>query len=218
MFDYAQRLQLALTDLARRSAMKGVAGLVIAVGAGFLLAALWSFLAHHLRWGSVWASLAIGGVFVAAGGIVLAVSDRRRHRMPTTDELKREVEARVGLAADAAVDRAKTEALRVVGMAGNRAQSLMDDASYRAAKFADDAERRVCSLARNAAQSVGINARNVSAAKRGVHGAAEGARRAADSDAGSMAKLIGAFALGVTLAAKLAESRRPRDDDPDDFL
>lgn len=208
MFDYAQRLQLGLADVARRSAMKGVAALVIAVGAGFLLAALWSFLAHDLGWGPAVASLVIGGSFVAVGLILLAISSRRRYRMPTTDDLKREVEERINLAADAAVDRARAEALRLVDMAGNKAHALMDDASYRATKFADDAERRVYGFTRNAAQSVGLNAENISAAKQGAHDAAEGARRAANSNAGSMAKLISAFAVGVTLAAKLQETRR----------
>lgn len=217
MFDYAQRLQLALTDVARRSALKGVAGLVVAIGAGFLLAALWSFLAHSLGWGGTVASLVIGGVFVAVGLIILVISDRRRHQMPTTDDLKREVEARINLAADAAVDRARAEAFRVVDMAGNKAHSLMDDATYRATKFADDAERRVYGFARNAAQTVGLNAQNVATAKKGARDAADGARRAADSNAGSMAKLVSAFALGVTLAAKLHEARRrPRDQHDDD--
>ena len=67
MFDYAQRLQLALKDTARRSAMKVVAGLVLAIAAGFLIAALWSFLAHDLDWGPALASLGVAVLFILIG-------------------------------------------------------------------------------------------------------------------------------------------------------
>ena len=70
MFDYAQRLQLALKDTARRSAMKAAAGIVLAVAAGFLVAALWSFLAHNLGWGPALASLVVAGLFILAGLIL----------------------------------------------------------------------------------------------------------------------------------------------------
>ena len=74
MFDYAQRLQLALGDVVRRSALKVIAGVVLAVAIGFLLAALWSWLAHGLGWGATMASLAIGGGFVVIGAIILMVA------------------------------------------------------------------------------------------------------------------------------------------------
>ena len=51
MFDYVNRLQLAAKDSARRTVMKVVAGLILAIGAGFLIAALWSYLAINLGWG-----------------------------------------------------------------------------------------------------------------------------------------------------------------------
>lgn len=203
MFDYVQKLQLALTDTARRSAMKVVAGVILAVGVGFLLAALWAWLAYDLRWGATLASLAIGGAFVVIAVILLLMSNTRRHQMPTGDELRREVEMRLSLAADAAADRAQAEAARVMDMAGDRVTSLMDDAGHRVSRFAGDAERKV----KGAARSVGLSSENLDAAKAKVS-------EASNSNAGSMAKVIGAFAIGVTLAAKLRERRRKhRDDD-----
>ena len=206
MFDYVQKLQLALGDTARRSAMKVVAGLVVAVGAGFLLAALWSWLAHDLRWGPTLASLVIGGAFIVIALILLAMSKTRRHQMPTGDDLRREVEQRLSLAADAAADRARAEAARVMDMAGDRVTLLMDHAGDRASRFAGDAERKVADVAR----SVGLTADNLDAAKDRVS-------HASNSNAGSMAKLISAFAVGVTVAAKLRESRRDRYDPYDDL-
>lgn len=206
MFDYVQKLQLALTDTARRSAMKIVAGLVLAVGAGFLLAALWSWLAHDIGWGPTLASLTIGGAFLVIALILWMMSNSRRHRMPTGDDLRREVEERLSLAADAAADRARTEAARVMDMAGDRVSSLIDHAGHRASRFAGDAERKVV----DAARSVGLTADNVDAARPKVSSAS-------NSNAGSMAKLIGAFAVGVTMAAKLREQRRNRGSYYDDL-
>lgn len=208
MFDYVQKLQLALGDVARRTGLKAGAGLVIAIGAGFLLAALWSFLATELGWGAMLASLTIGGGFVAVGLIVLIVASRQRHPMPTGDDLKREVEARLSLAADAAADRAHLEAARIADMAGRKVQSLMDDAGYRASKLADDAERRVQGFVRDSADSIGLTDENIRAARKGARQAADSASRAANTNAGSMAKLLGAFAVGVAIAAKLREGRR----------
>ena len=217
MFDYVQKLQLALTDTARRTTMKVVAGVVFAAGAAFLLAALWSFLAHDLGWGSMKASLTIGAGFVAIALIRRLISNRRRHVMPTTDELRLEVEARASALADAAVQRARDEASRVVDMAGNKVHSLMDDAGYRANKLANDAERRVV----QAAHSVGLTSNNIDAAKAKLHDAGDTISRASNSNAGSMAKLVGAFAVGVTVASKLAESRKQSrydDYDEDDYV
>lgn len=221
MFDYVNRLQLAVKDTARRSVMKLVAGVIFGIAAGFLMAALWSFLAVNLGWGPMLASLAIGGGLVLISFILLAIASRQKHAMPTADDLKKEVEARVSLATDAAVDRARAEAARVVDMAGNRAQSLIDEAGYRASKLAGDTERRVYGMARDAARTVGLTTGNIASVKQGARDATDSAKRAADSNAGSMAKLIGAFAVGVTLAAKLQDSRRPaydRDFDEDDLL
>lgn len=212
MFDYAQRLQLALKDTARRSAMKAAAGVILAVAAGFLVAALWSFLAHDMGWGPALASLAVAALFIVAGLILFMMSKKTKHEMPTTDDLKREVEARVSLAADAAVEKARSEAERVVDMAGNKVSSLMDEASYRATKLADDTERRVFGVARSAAQAVGFTQSNLDTVRSKVEDAQDTLSRANSSNAASMAKLLGAFAIGVTLAAKLRER-----DDEDDY-
>lgn len=215
MFDYAQRLQLALTDTARRTGMKAAAGLIAVVGAGFLLAALWSWLAYDLDWGPTLASLAVGGGFLVLALIVFAMGNRKRHHMPTTDDLKQEVETRLTLAADAAADRARQEASRVLDMAGNKVTSLIDDASYRANKLASDAEQRVLGVA----QSVGLTSDNIDRTKAKAAEVKEKVAEASNSNAGSMLKLLGAFAVGVTLASKLRESRHTDDYyDEDDFV
>lgn len=217
MFDYAQRLQLALKDTARRSVMKVVAGLVLAIAAGFLIAALWSFLAHELDWGSALASLAIGGVFVLIAVVLLAMSKNTKHEMPSKDDLRKEVEARVNLAAEAAAEKARVEAARMMDMAGNKVVSLMDDAAYKANKLADDTERRVYRAVRSAAVSTGLTSSNIQLVKAKVDDATHTLSRAGNSNAGSMAKLLGAFAVGITLASKLRE-RRHHDDYEDDVL
>ncbi|RNF35802.1 hypothetical protein [Paracoccus methylarcula] len=147
MFDYTRRLQLALGDLLRRSAMKTVAGVVIAIGAGFLIAALWTWLANGLGWGSTLASLAIGGGLLFIGLLVLLLAKTPRHPIPGSDELKREVDMRVGLAADAATERARSEAARVMGMAEGKLFSLLGGAGKTARKAAHT--RRKVSAAAN---------------------------------------------------------------------
>lgn len=220
MFDYAQKMQLALGDVARRTGLKAAAAGVLVVGAAFLVAALWSWLATELGWGSMLASLTIGGGLVAVAVVLMMVASRRRHEMPTTDDLKREVEARVSLAADAATTRAQAEASRLADMAQNKVQSLMDDAGFRANKLAEDAERRVYGVVRNTAKSVGLTPQNLDTARDGARSAARTASRASQSNAGSMAKLVGAFAVGVAIAARLREgrNREPQPFDPDDVL
>lgn len=219
MFDFARNAKLALGDIARRAALKGVAGLVAALGGGFLIAALWSFLATELDWGSMLASLAIGGGLVVIALVLIAMSSRTKHEMPTSDDLKKEVEARVSLATDAAVLRARTEADKVVAMAETKAHALMDEAGYRAAKLAGDAERRVFGGVRQTAASLGLSSQNIQAAQRSTDRVVQQARQNANSNAGSMAKLVGAFAIGITLAAKVQEGRRSAvQHDLDDFL
>lgn len=218
MFDYAQRLQLALKDTARRSVMKLVAGIVLAIAFGFLLAALWSFLANNLDWGPALASLAIGVLFVVIAFVLLAMSKKAKHSMPTKEDLRKEIEARASLAAEAAADRARTEAARLMDMAGNKVASLMDDAAYKANKLADDTERRVYGAVRNVAQSTGLTASNLQMARSKVEDATHTLSRASNSNAASVAKLLGAFAIGVTLAAKLRGGDPDYDDYQDDIL
>ncbi|MFC0200467.1 phage holin family protein [Paracoccus rhizosphaerae] len=199
MFDFARRVQLAAGDAARRTALKVAAAVVGLVASGFLLAALWSFLADTLEWGAALASLSIGAGLAVIAGLLIVLSSRRRHEMPTTDDLKREVQARASLAADAAVDRARSEALRIANMAEERAHALIDEASSRAGQMAEDAERRVSGTLR----SVGLGSTGSPAsADRAHHPLAPSAMTG---------KLIGAFALGITLAAKIQERRRDHD-------
>lgn len=217
MFDFAQRLQLAVRDRLRGTGLKAGAGLLGVAASGFLLAALWSFLARELGWGSALASLAVAVLLLAAAGVLIALS-KPRQPMPTGEDLKREVEARLSLAADLATSRAKAEAARVMDMAGQKAHAVMDQASYRALKLADDAERRVFGTVRDTMQAVGLTPERRRDAKRTVRNASARVRRAVHSDAGSMAKLIGAFAIGVAIASNLAERRKSRDIDPEDLL
>lgn len=212
MFDFAQKLQIALKDRARGVGLKVAGGVAGIVAAGFLLAALWSFLAHQLDLGSTLASLGVAVILLAIAAILFVVS-KPKQQMPTTDELKREVEARVSLAADIAADRARAEATRVVDIAGNKAHQLMDEASYRALKLANDAERKVFGTVRNTAQSLGLTPDRTASVKRKVRGAKAEVRRAANTNEGSMAKLVGAFAVGATIAAALAPKDRVDDDD-----
>lgn len=209
MFDYARNMKLAVQDTLRRSALKAAAGGVMLIGIGFLLAALWSYLATELGWGSMMASLAIGGGFALVGLILLMVGGRVTHQAPTTDDLKREVEARLTLVADIAAERARTEAMRVVDGAADRANALFDRATGTASRFVSDAGDTV----RDTARKVGLSAENVEAAKETAQDAARQAKAAANSNAGSMAKLVGAFAIGLTLASKLGGRRRRDDDD-----
>ncbi|AUH63528.1 hypothetical protein [Paracoccus zhejiangensis] len=211
MFDYARNMKLAVQDTLRRSALKAAAGGVMVIGLGFLLAALWSYLATGLGWGAMNASLAIGGGFLLIGLILLMVGGRVTHEAPTTDDLKREVEARLTLAADAAALRARSEAMRIVDGATDRANALLDRATGTANRFVSDTGETV----RDTARKVGLSAENVEAAKETVQEGARQAKAAANSNAGSMAKLVGAFAIGLTLASKLGERRR-RDDAFDD--
>ena len=107
MFAYARNMQLALGDKLRRAGLTAGAGVFLLIGLGFLLAALWTWLAHHLGWGALGASLAIGSGFVAIGLILLLLARNERHPLPTPDELKTEVEAQVSGMADAAIARQK---------------------------------------------------------------------------------------------------------------
>ena len=73
MFDFARRVQEAVGDTVRRTAMKAVAGMVGLMASGFLTAALWSWLANDLDWGSTLASLTIGGGLILLMIILLAM-------------------------------------------------------------------------------------------------------------------------------------------------
>lgn len=217
MFDFVRHAKLAVGDTVRRAALKAVAGVVALAAFGFLTAALWSWLATDLDWGSTLASLAIAGGLLLVALILMAMSSRQRHRMPSSDDMRREVSARVALATDAAVGKVRSEATKVVDLAESKATALMGQASDRASRFAGDAEERLFGTVRDTARAVGLTSGNIHAAKDRLHDAAHTVRVASDSNPGSMAKLIGAFAVGVTLAAAIRERRGGYDDDYDDL-
>lgn len=205
---FAQRLKLALADTARRSGFRLAAGLLLALAAGFALAAFWSWLAHGLGWGPVAASLLIAGLLGLVALILLVMASRQRHQMPTGDDLKYEVEAQVSRAASAAMGRASSEAARMADKASHKMHSLMDQAGSRVTNFASDAAHRA-----------GLTDAHLASARQTAQTMTHKAGAAARSNPGSMAKLIAAFAVGVALATRLRDRRRDEfDDDFDDFM
>lgn len=214
MFDYAKNMQLALTDTVRRTAIKAAAGVVIAIGAGFLIAALWTFLADTLDWGPLGASLAIGILFVVIGVIVMMMGKKVHHPVPSTDELRAEVETRVSLATDAALEKARIKAAEVVDSVENKVYGLVDDVSYKANKLADDAEAKVYSFTRTAAHSA---ANSVGLTPSVLSDAQESLSRAASSRFATIPPVIGAFAAGIAIASRL-QAWRHQDDGFDDDL
>ncbi|MDB6179783.1 phage holin family protein [Paracoccus fistulariae] len=212
MFDYAQKLQLALTDKARRAGMKAAAGTVAAIGVAFLLAALWIWLAYEMDLGAMIASVVLGVFFLVVALIVLLMGGSTRHDMPTTDELRQEVETQLMMVADAASNRARMEAGRVVDMAGRKVSSVVGSATDRVSQVADKAY--------GVAQSVGFTPENVDRTIDKAGDVKDKVVEASNTNAGSMAKLLGAFAIGVTLASRFRKSRDDDDDyyhDEDDY-
>lgn len=225
MFAYTRNLQLALTDRLRGAGLLAGAGVAVLVGLGFLLAALWTWLAWHLHWGPLGASLAIGLGFVLVALALVLLAGKQRHPVPTTDELKAEVAQHLGLAADAAVDkallaadrvmeRASDKATQFVDRTGQRVQGLADDLSYRADRLAERAEARAYGTARRAgeaaADQLGLGRLGLGAGPSGRPDAGDEPRPTA-----VIAPLIGAFAIGLTLASRLRD-RRQRDEDGGD--
>ncbi len=214
MFDYAKNMQLALTDMVRRAAVKAAAAVVIAIGAGFLIAALWTFLAYTLDWGSLGASLAIGVVFVVIGVIVLMRGNKVKHPVPSTDELRAEVETRVSLATDAALEKARIKATEVVDSVENKVYGVVDEVSYKAHKLADDAEAKVQTFTRTAATTA---ASKVGLTPKVMSDAQDALDRVKTSNAATIPPVLGAFAAGIALASRIQQWRH-RDDEPyDDF-
>jgi len=210
MFVYARNVQLAFSDKLRRIGLGLVAGVVLTIGCGFLLAALWTWLAVHLGWGPLGASLAIGGGLVVIGLITLAIAGRERHAMPTTDALRLEVEQQLNLAAntalakasdaaDSALERASAKAAEVMDLAENKIHSVADDLGYRANRMADRAEARVYTAARQAGETT--------ARKLGFGAMVDDRNAEPRSGLSTYAPLLGALAVGVTLAARLQDWR-----------
>lgn len=217
MFDYVNRLQLALGDKARRAGLKAGAGVVLLIGVGFLLAALWSWLAWQLELGPTYASLIIGGVFALIGLIVWASGSKERHAVPSPDELRSEVETRLSQAADSAIDKVKFQAESAVEGAKARVSSLFGGAG----EAARSAAKGASGLAADAGGKLGETVADM-AGKGGeaLKGARETLDRAVETKAGPAIGLAGAFSLGLIVAAALAQSRSKDDfyyDDEDDW-
>lgn len=212
MFDYAKDMQLALKDIARRVAMQAAAGVVMVIGAGFLLAALWTFLAYHLDWGSLGASLAIGLLFLIIGFIVLRMGKTVKHPVPSTDELKAEVETRVSLATDAALEKARVKATEMVDTVEHKVHNLVDTVGYKAQEFADTAEAKVQgftrSVAGTAASKVGLTPQFFSEAQGTLD-------RVKSTNAAAVTPLLGAFAAGIAIASRVQAWRHDRDRNDD---
>ncbi|WP_199260607.1 phage holin family protein [Paracoccus binzhouensis] len=223
MFDYARNLQLALADRLRRAGLAAGAGAVLLVAAGFLLAALWTWLAHYLHWGPLGASLAIGIAFLLAGLAMLLLARKERRRIPGPDELKAEIEQKLNLAADiavekatgaadAALEKASQKAGQLMRQAERRVHAVSDSLSYKADRFADRAEARVQGAARKAGETA---AQRLGLPPDAMRRATGRLGEASQSRAAGLAPLIGAFAVGMTLASRL-QAWRHRDDRDDD--
>lgn len=225
MFAYTRNMQLAVSDKLRRAGLAGVGGVVLLIAAGFLLAALWTFLARNLHWGPLGASLAIGAALVVVGLILLSLAGRERHRVPSTDELKAEVEQQLHLiadtalgkasdAADAALERASDKASHLMERAEQKVHAVADNLGYRANRFADQAEARVYGTARQVGEATAERLGFSTAQAKGV------ADRVRGSNAAALAPVLGAFAVGITLASRLQDWRHrddPEDDDWQDY-
>ncbi len=210
MLNVSRRFHLALSDLGRRAGLMAGAGLALLVGAGFLLAALWSWLAHGLGWGPALASLAIGGLcLLIAAGLALA-GRKARHAMPTAGDVQAEVEARAKLAADAAIGAVKTQAAQAKTAAEQRLHGLWDRTRYRADRAAEGLDATAARVADTVA-GVASRAGGGSGAAAGPGGAADplgealnGARDMAEQFARSRAApgvaVASAFAIGLALA------------------
>lgn len=212
MFDYARKMQLAVQDIGRRAGLKAGAGVLALLGLGFLLAALWTLLARNFGWGPLGASLAIGILFCVIAGVIWSMGSTPKHTVPSTDELKREVEARVSLATDVALEKAKVKAREITDLAENKANQLMDQAAFKANSFVDNTEAKVQNFTRNAAQNA---AQKVGLTPAFFNDAQDMADRVKESRAMPAATVIGAFAVGLTLASRLAARRRSDDWDDD---
>lgn len=220
MFAYGRKMQLALSDKLRRVGLMAGAGALLLIGGGFLLAGLWTWLATYLAWGPLWASLAIGAGFVLIALILLLAAGRERHPTPSTDELRAEIEERANLmvdaaldkatgAADAAINRATQKAGRLMDAAGQRMQAVSDQVAYGADRFADRAEAQAQTAAHRVREAV------ESGLGTGRTASDDADHRAGRAQTAAITPLIGAFAVGLTLASRL---RRRRDEDDGDDL
>ena len=202
MIDYLRHLRLAVSDAGRRAGLKTAAVALMAVAGGFLVAALWTFCARNLDLGPLGASLIVAALFFGGAVVLWIMGSKVRHPAPTTEDLRREVEVRASLAADAALDMAKARAVDMVDYADGKVHSLMDRGQHKIQSFASSAEERVLGVAEEAAQSLSRKADAGLSAAQEVVGAVRQVRAAPGA---------ALLALGV-LAFVVARRRSDRDD------
>lgn len=200
MFVYARNMKLAAADRLRRLELVTGAGVVLTIGIGFLLSALWLVLARYLGWGSIAASLTIGFALVAVGLLVLASARTERHPVPSADELKLEVEQQLNLLANAAIDRAQDTAGAALDQAVQRAGRVMDMAEHKVHAFTDNLGYRVNRVAERAGAPGETAAR---------HFRSESGSEEQPASRGSrILPILAVVAAGVTLAARVQDLRR----------
>jgi len=209
MFDYARRMKLAVSDMGRRAALKAAAAVLALIAAGFLIAALWTLFARTFGWGPLWASVVVAVLFGVIAGVLLAMSSKVEHPVPSTDELKREVEARVSLAAKAGMDQAKEKAREVMDLAENKVHAAIDTASYKASSLVGDAEAKVQQFARN---TVSDAARKVGLDGGPVDELLDLVGEVRQSRAGPVLGVLGAFVVGMALASRMGQREEYEDD------
>lgn len=213
MFDYVNRMQLALGDKARRAGLKAGAGVALLIGAGFLLAALWSWLAWQMALGPIYASLIIGAAFAVIGLIILSGSGKERHAVPTAEDLRSEVSTTLSLAADAAIDKVKFQAESAVEGAKAKVSSLFGGAGDKVMSAAHGAVDLAAGAGRKVAEAAEMGGET-------LHEARETLDRAMETKAGPAIGLAGAFSIGMVFASLISKSRSNDDfyyDDEDDW-
>lgn len=217
MLDVTRRFHLALSDLGRRAGLMAGAGLAGLVGGGFLLAALWSWLAHGLHWGPALASLAIGALCVVIAGVLMLAGRKAQHDMPTAGDVQAELEARAKLATGAAIGAVKTRADQARSAAEQRLHGLWDRVRYRADRAAEGLDTTAAKVAETVAETAsratgrGAAGRGGSGSRPGgvppqdplgdvLHNARDMAEQFARSRAAPGVALVSAFAVGLALA------------------
>lgn len=198
MFVFGQRVRLALGDCARRTGLRAAACGALLIAAGFLIAALWSALAYGLGWGAIYASLAIGLVFLLIGLALLMLGGQPRHQMPSARDLRQEVGMQASMMTDALAAQARNEAYRLVGKAKARASA-----------FARGEGREKARPRRPVADRPVTDRPVTDRPAADPPGKTESPRpkKAPTSNTANIAIMLAAFSVGAIMAAKMAGSK-----------
>lgn len=122
MFNYVQNMKAAAKDTAARYGMTAAAGAIFVVALGFLLGALWVWMAR--QWGALNTNLAFAGAFAVIALITLAVARSRHVEPPTVEDLRDEVEAKIAETANHLINKAEAKVNRFVGETEARVTNL----------------------------------------------------------------------------------------------